>query len=217
MPEGRGGIPRRGLVLGLDARHAKHSSGVLTAWPAFAGSSPTIVVAPSVNNGAVVFSGSEYLTCNPLATTFSGEDVPCTMVLVETTDSSGLRIPAGFGSSTSNNPIHATYRSATQAQGFHRDDTNATDTTPSAASGATAITSYVFDGTSGTVQGDGASASGSQDVGTLTLDRFAIGCLLRASTALFWEGDLHALLVYDRALPANELRNIRNTFVSRIV
>lgn len=176
---------------------------------AAAGLAPTY--ATGVLNGKpnLTFTQTQYLSMNAAFMYAAGA---CTVATIP----SGLGgVSQNFliseGRSTSNNPVYSPFCrvGSTNHASFVRTDANAT------------LVNYVSHALGGTyplivVQDTGSAMSYSSDGGTLTsyvasytraattLDRFAIGVLLRSSPALGWDGSLPEVVICDAVLSQSD-------------
>lgn len=140
---------------------------------------------------SALFDGvDDYVSSNTLAQALvSGIDTPYTMFFVAQLVATGASGDAFWacGSSSSITPIvRLSEAGANTIHGFRRDDAGANPAAPTYASFNLLphVLTDVFDGTTRTIQVDGVTvASGDQGTGTgaLTVDRFAIGALLRST------------------------------------
>lgn len=155
---------------------------------------------------SALFDGvDDYASSNTLAQALaSGTDTPYTVFFVAQLVATGASGDAFWacGSSSSITPIvRLSEAGANTIHGFRRDDAGLNPASPAYASFDLLphVLTDVFDGTTRTIRVDGVTvASGDQGTGTgaLTVDRFAIGCLLRATPSSYCN------MRFKRALPA---------------
>ena len=158
-------------------------------------------------------ANSHHLLGDSFATYQSGSDLPLTVIAVyECTVTGTVQTLFAFGSSTDNDPLHLVYtdHSATdEIYGIRRDNTGSTPTAVTHSTVSSGLLEDSFSGTSRTVTINGVSDTESQNVGTLTTNKFAIGALVRATIAAPLEGKVKEFLMYNRELSSDELSLIR--------
>lgn len=131
-----------------------------------------------------------------------------------------IRRLAAEGSSASDNPIYdllqARQTTASTGSVFIQNDAASTivnddeDVQLNAFDNTDNVYGVVDDGSSITGYLDGVASEPISYTrsGTLTLNRFAVGALLRASPALFFAGRVYALVIVNRVLTADEIANL---------
>ncbi|KXK20454.1 MAG: hypothetical protein QY327_06505 [Fimbriimonadaceae bacterium] len=165
---------------------------------------------------AVRFDGTDdHLTGDPLAALFSGSDVPWSFFCVWQ--------PLSLGSTTHTLACLASGSSSTQIETFVRVDTaskynvrrvdnSGVAKNPIASASTSAVvqrTSAIMTGTTVEAFRDGAMVGGigpaaDYDVGSLTLDRFAVGIRRTTFDSNPLHGDVGELILYGRALSSGE-------------
>lgn len=176
------------------------------------GTSP--VYRTGVQNGkpGVLFTraSSQYLAANGLAAMHSGTNLPFTVVIAakHVTNVASEDLFA-WGSSTDADPFSVLRSNGSTYQIQQRDDTAVSNL--AVVSGVIVNTSphvytALFDGTNAEVRVDGVSVAGPSacNVGAMTVDRFALGALLRAAASNFFDGYQFEVLVYASSLSASD-------------
>ena len=162
-------------------------------------------------NGIYFDGVNHYISANAIATLLTGSDVPFSMFVVfeptdETPGSSEVLI--GIGSSTSNTPLIDLNQVTDGTTSLLRRDNTASSSviTQTAVSGPK-IHVQAFSGTTVSVWVNGVLENNEEamDVGTLSLDRFTIGALLRASVSNQYNGVIGQVLIYNRRLSDEEI------------
>lgn len=185
------------------------TSGGFNALQATSGNRPTYKT--SVQNGlpGILFNGSSTaLRADTLASTFSGADKAITAIsAVKFVSVSVLGAIWGLGRSTdADNPLlFGGSNASAQWNVQHRNSGGATFKQLAAGTSNTTtahVMSTVFDGTNVQIFVDGTQvgATTALNVGTMTVDQFALGCLPRTSNGLFLNGYLFEQHIFTSAL-----------------
>jgi hypothetical protein len=180
------------------------------------GTSPVYRVGVQNGKPGVLFTraSSQYLTANGLAAAHSGTNLPFTVVQVARHVSNVASEDLwSWGSSTDNDPFSVFRSNGTTYQVQQRND--------DASSNLAVVTGVVvntlphvyvsrFDGTNAEVVVDGAllAGPGACNVGAVTVDRFALGALLRGTASNFFDGHLFETIVYSSALSVSDRQTI---------
>ena len=155
---------------------------------------------------ALDFDGStEYLSANGLAGLFTGSDKSMTVFSVCQSDapSGGTQQSIwGLGYSSTTNPIMYQYYLSSTNGITRRDDAGTIVTISPAIISGVNVNAIVFSGTTvSSYTNATTNASGSaMDVGNITVDRFAIGALLRPTAGQFFNGVISEVIIYNTAL-----------------
>jgi hypothetical protein len=134
---------------------------------------------------------------------FTGEDHPLSVFVVVNPAADGSRTIAGFGRSSSATPHHwcGTSTSTRWVQ-VRRDDSNAGGSVTTAVGAldldTVRLMEFRFTGTTARILEGNTEiqTTTAQDFGTLTLDRFSVGALLKAAASQFYSGTLGPIALY---------------------
>ena len=174
-------------------------------------------------NRAIAFDGTDdYLSANSIATLLSGEDKAMTIVMACTfrkTDSAAEQMWA-TGSSVAGNPSFRLRKENRQLQYAMVDNAATTVTLTSGGSqltaGDSAIVTHSTSGTSGQGWYNGTSwGSGAANVGVITVDRFTIGAIGKASYSTYASLYVHEVLVFNTALSTNDRQAVEAYLTSK--
>jgi hypothetical protein len=160
---------------------------------------------PTLQCVGCVKATDDFDTADAVAAGFSGEDVPITVMAVVRTDSVFVASNDIFtlGRSSTDNPRWRVGVDSNNKWFLSiRDDTGSgplsITSTDEATPGLWHVLACVTDGTAGQCYLDGsalAGASGSLDVGTLTVDQATIGALRRTTTSNYFNGTIADVVV----------------------
>jgi hypothetical protein len=187
------------------------------------GNRPTYKTGIQNGKPMVLFApaSSQYMRANGVAAAFTGADMPMSLFIALKPDALGAqRTAASFASTVTTTPFFRLIQSAANAWTMgRRDDASAAK----AASGGTVDTNahligVVFTGTTVTVYDNGAvigAAGADLDVGTLTVDSFAIGTLARAAPTEFFSGYQGEIIVYNSALSTTDRQRVETYLNAR--
>jgi hypothetical protein len=154
----------------------------------------------------ILFDGTaDFLAAigDAVAEHFTGADHPLSVFVVVNPAADGSRTIAGFGRAASANPHHwcGTSTSTRWVQ-VRRDDAN-TGGSVTTAIGAldldtVRLMEFRFTGTTARILEGNTEiqTTTAQDFGTLTLDRFSVGALLKATASQFFSGTLGPIALY---------------------
>lgn len=157
------------------------------------------------------FSTSNYFTGNTLASDIDGEAIRWMAVMFSNTSTSDQFL-IGFGRSSSNNPIAGLNINA-GASGtiryYNRNDSNTANNVDAASTSCNdgnihTIMGVTYSGNRHRLYYDGVQQTNfsNTSTGTQTFDRFAVGCLLRATASLAFSGKIYAVAVgYGGIIP----------------
>lgn len=169
---------------------------------------------PAPGRDALVFDGTnDYLIGDSLGALIAGADVPVTVVVACTPTALGaLRAVVSWGDSTSaTNSRHLLYHAATDVLAAQKTDSGGS----SATAGHGAITSSAYRSAwvhTGTMCDNylnkAAVDSDALNVGVMAPDLFSVGVLRRSVLSSYLHGTIAELVIYDRALLANEVRRL---------
>lgn len=235
LTRGGGFLPNRipNLALWLDAADTStitESGGAVSVWEDKSGNGNDVSQSagankPSYSTNKVVFDGtSDYLfNENPFMYDSGGLTIFASMK-AQGSLGAGVSSFLSEGSSASNNPIYSQFRNDTSANDIARayiKNDSGSDVYPQ----TNTLAVGVFDNThkvfairdtgnemsmfTNGVLGTGSPRSYTR-TGSLTLDRFCVGGLLRASASDFFNAELYELIIYTRALDAIEMNNVGN-------
>ncbi|MBP7710785.1 MAG: hypothetical protein KA100_06940, partial [Rickettsiales bacterium] len=152
------------------------------------------------------FDGSaNFLTANGLAALFTGSDKAMTVFVVCECDNVASAISQtqwALGYSVTTNPIFYSYYLSNNNAVTRRDDAGLIITNNLGLVAGVNVNCTVFTGTTySSYTNATTNASGAAlDVGNLTLDRFAIGALVRSTNAQFFDGVIGEVIVFEGAL-----------------
>jgi hypothetical protein len=174
---------------------------------------------------SALFDGvDDYASSNTLAQLLaSGTDQPYVVFLVAQLVATGASGDAFWacGSSSSITPIvRLSEAGANTIHGFRRDDAGLNPASPAYASFDLLphVITDIFDGTTRTIQVDNVTvASGDQGTGTgaLTVDRFALGALLRSTPGSYCNYRFKHLLPYSGVMSAGNISAIAVDLATR--
>lgn len=151
---------------------------------------------------------SHYWTANGLAASFSGTNQPITVSQVLNFDTmTGALVTFSLGRSTDNDPaiFLGTGAAATDYLAFRRNDTG-TSLQPDSPNPIVlpAVQTIVSDGSTVTWKNSETLLTGingaSWSVGAMTVDRLAVGCLLRGAASSFMNGQISETILFDSAV-----------------
>jgi hypothetical protein len=174
---------------------------------------PTLTAAafPSGRAGLSFDGVDDRLILTGLGAQFSGADVPFTVGMVCKVADTASRALQGMGNSGSSGPYCMLYVTGSAWTQYRRDDGLAWTslTGPAMTVNQTQVVVATFGEVPGVVAriglNGGSESSGALDVGTTTLDRFAVGGVERAGSVLYpFKGVIGAWVVVARALGAGE-------------
>jgi hypothetical protein len=173
------------------------------------GNRPQLQVPAAAGKPGLLFDGSDDWLLNGAAgAALSGEDVPCTLVIVVSRPSTGTQTMLGVSSSVSNNRFHDLRFGANRIEQQRRDDATNLVIVQGAVGLDTArhVVISRFTGTEVTIWQDLVLKAGpaSCDVGVLTLNRVGVGANPRLTPTQFLAGTVYELAIYDRALSDTE-------------
>jgi hypothetical protein len=155
---------------------------------------------------ALDFDGANYwLTANGLISSFTGSDKPFTILSVCLCDAPTAAPQSSIwaiGSSASPNQFQSQVYQNSQNIANRRDDGGTIVTSGASYISGVNLNCLVFTGTTvSSYTNATANYSGSsQDVGVLTLDRFAIGATIRNTNSHFFDGTIGEVIIYNTAL-----------------
>ncbi len=199
--------------------HTGANSGFITTWYDQSGNSRNVTQATNASQPLIVNAGVVNLINSRPYMAFDGTAqhllrtsafvfaIGSNSQTIVTRSSSPLtdRRAVAEGSSASNNPIYTIIQNASatasQLATFIRNDANTTLFSGVLASGAfssspAVITSQdITSAVEGFVNGTSGGSNAYTRSGVLTLDRFAIGALVRTTTASFYPGDISEVIV----------------------
>lgn len=177
---------------------------------------PTLTT--NVKGVGLATNGSSSYEFSNSAPTFSLDECSVTAILTPIAVANSSSFAVCAGNSGNSNPLFMLGQGATAGQlAFRTRDAAGTDLEVKAAAGAWAngVTSVASGTRSKSAALQRVYSNGSQigasAVGTAsatTFDRFAIGCLLRSSAALFWAGATSFVAIHNRALSAAEVKSL---------
>ena len=157
----------------------------------------------------------EYLNSAPV---FDLNECSLTAMLTPQNINGASSFAVSAGQNASANPLFMIGQGATSNQlGFRTRDNAGTDIEAKGASAdwANGVSSVVTGTRSKTASLQRVFAAGKQvasiaagTAAATTFDRFAIGCLLRSSAALFWQGSTNLVLIHNRALSDTEIKSL---------
>lgn len=161
------------------------------------------------------FTTDDYATADGIASGFSGEDKPATVVMLFRADDATLNDLFSFGRSTQNTPLWRLSVSTTLR--FQIQDNTATNkvrtTTETINVGQWHIFALTKTGTTiaGYLDGNAVTWDDADvDVGSVTVDQATIGALGRIGYSAYFEGGIGPVPVWDRALSAGEILRASN-------
>jgi hypothetical protein len=167
-----------------------------------AASQPKIYDAATGVLNAPTFNGStHYMSANDVAANFSGEDLPMSQFAVINPSVVASQSFAALGNSGDTQPLRMIYLESGKYALRYRIGSGqslAVDSVESYPTDTTQLVTYVSDGIEHAAIVDGSEvASGTADFLSISFDRYAIGALERTSVALFFSGEISALIVYN--------------------
>jgi hypothetical protein len=166
---------------------------------------------------AVFFDGATtYLSCDNLASTFSGGDKPMSIFIVANFNSfSAQSVLIGFSNSTNGVPImwfRSQSGSPNVANFVYRSVSTLFSSTNSSLSLSSPILlSYVLNGNLVSSYFNGSFKQNDingQYAGTLSLNQFSVGSVTRSAPSNFYSGALGEIIIFNRALNSEELTSI---------
>lgn len=170
---------------------------VTTTLPAFAGINGNRAL-------AFVSGSSHYLTANAAAPVFTGNDTPFTLfAAIRKSSAPANHAIFSFGNSGSASSYQQVFTSTTNYTSARNDVTTGTTSvvggTPDS---STHIVSLVFAGTTTSMWIDGVNIAnaGAQNNLSITIDRVAIGALIRSTVANFFNGYIGEIIAFNSAL-----------------
>jgi hypothetical protein len=224
-----------GCVLWLDAARGITLDTGVSQWADQSGSGNHVVQAtggsqPTYNASSTLMPGrpsltfdgtADHLTLDAFAAAYAGSDKALSVVaVVSTTTTTGTRSVVSWGRAASSVPfLSLEIPGNTTFRLTRRDDANLSKNTTAAGNAVNTpcVVSAVFTGTSGSLirAGSAGNLAADLDVGTITLDQFAVGCLRRNTNTQFWSGDIWELMVYNRALALSERKGVERFLAKR--
>lgn len=157
---------------------------------------------------AIEFATDDFMTCDGMASLFSGSDMPFSFYLLyKHTNTTGTQRFFSLGKASTATPF--TYFQTNQASRTDDAALNATRSFAAVHLGPRIIV-VSFTGTAITIRADGGSSSGALDVGTMTVDRLTLGCLRRNTNANFMNAYLAEFAMWNVALTTDEMQALEN-------
>jgi len=212
------------------------TNGLVTTWYDQSGNSrnatqtaaanqPQIVSSGSVilenGNPSVNFDGSnDFLSANSVASSFSGEDLPLSRILILKPDILSSAYFLGLGNSGSNFPARTlALLSSGQIETIYRDNSNVAKSSNYASYSATQMILHEYNsGAITNVFKNNVNILTNLDVnvGIITLNRFTIGALERIATLLYFNGNIQEIIAYasDQNINRTGIENNLNDFYS---
>jgi hypothetical protein len=212
------------------------TNGLVTTWYDQSGNSrnatqtaaanqPQIVSSGSVilenGNPSVNFDGSnDFLSANSVASSFSGEDLPLSRILILKPDILSSAYFLGLGNSGSNFPARTlALLSSGQIETLYRDNSNVAKSSNYASYSATQMILHEYNsGAITNVFKNNVNILTNLDVnvGIITLNRFTIGALERIATLLYFNGNIQEIIAYasDQNINRTGIENNLNDFYS---
>jgi hypothetical protein len=157
------------------------------------------------------------LRADAVSSVFAGATQDFSVIAVVDQDTTTTQVAAAAGPSSGGNPLAVLY-AGTPAFWVRDDGFAGTSIAASAAraAGERFIVSGVATETDRYVATNGAIVnSATSTLGSVTVDRFGVGALVRNVATNFYNGDLTELLVYNRALTASERRRVESYLARR--
>jgi hypothetical protein len=140
---------------------------------------------------------------------------PTTIFYVLNPDAVAQAYPVMWGSTTSDNPVYSALHPHVGSvwRTFYRDDSVSGTFVSSTATYAAATAYLVATATDANIVGhvNGAeviNTSNTRQAFAQPVNRFAVGCLLRTSAALYVNGQIGDVLIYNRVLTASERQKV---------
>jgi hypothetical protein len=156
------------------------------------------------------FDGAnDYLTANALASLFTGDDKPMTILSACLCDDPTVISQSSIwavGSSATTTPFYSQVYQNSLNVANRRDDSSSQVNSSAAYIAGNNVNCLVFTGTTvSSYTNNTTNYSGtSQNTGVLTLDRFAIGATIRSTNTNFFNGIIGEVIIYNRALSDSE-------------
>lgn len=182
-----------------------------SAQPTYVADSTLIPDRPAVSFSA---AASQFLANDAFAANLTGSDTPCSFFVVAcSTSLASTRCLMNSGRSSTGTGFFALQETTAPAIQINRQDDAATAKSTNASAplvNVPFLVSMVFRGTTADCVTFGAIGNLAADlnVGTITQDVFAIGCLKRNTNSQFWNGEIYEVLVYNQAVTTRERKQI---------
>lgn len=176
------------------------------------GLTPFYLVSSANGKPAVDFDSAfpTLIESSALDNFISGNDLPVSIMVVYKPDSVAIAAEAmgGWGSSSDANPYFVWRGSGATPRFSKRDDAAAlveVNANAQAAAGTYRMMSYIHNGTSSSLYlNSDAGVTTAQNVGQITLNRFALGCRPSTTNLQPFNGSIAECLLYNRALNNTE-------------
>lgn len=180
------------------------------------GNQPATGSSNIAGNNVLTFNGtSSYLSCNALASAFTGNDTPVSAFAVYNPGSiSGSPTIFCAGNSGNNTNLFAHDNGATNTFSvFKRDDSSVLDqvvTTVASVSSPVMLSMSCAGATLKAWKNGILFANGAFNVGVTTLNTFAIGARPTSTITSYFPGDIAKIIIYIRALSDTEVDTVEN-------
>ena len=181
------------------------SSNKFECHQATAGSKPSWISSGINTFPTLRFDGSaDYMTASSISTALSGSDKPFTIIsAIEKASNSGTDAIFSLGNTGDANPFHEIRTEAANNYESHRSDDSPSTVTDSGGTPDTDphIVSVTFTGTAVSIHVDGAVVVDDQahNVGTMTVNQFAVGALVKNAVSNYFAGDISEWSMYSVA------------------
>ena len=190
------------------------SSNEFECHQATAGSKPSWISNGINTFPTLRFDGSaDYMTASSISTALSGSDKPFTIIsAIEKASNSGTDAIFSLGNTGDANPFHEIRTEAANNYESHRSDDSPSTVTDSGGTPDTDphIVSVTFTGTAVSIHVDGAVVVDDQahDVGTMTVNQFAVGALVKNAVSNYFAGDISEWSIYSVAKSAADRNQV---------
>lgn len=191
-----------------------------TAAPSLAVSPPTLVRKGIRNFPAVYFDGvSNYLSCDDISANFSNVNINLSIFLVMSFTSQTSTVVASFSQSISSSPLlrisnNNYYTNLTTAGGNNASlQTTNRRTLPNMPN----LFAYTFNGSNvlAYVNGVYQETTDFSALGPLFFNQFSVGAITRGAPQSFFQGYVGELIIFDRALTAEETSAINKYLMQK--